>query len=124
MDEKLYTLMNWPEIEAIVYSEHDIPQQVLGQKVTDDGILIQGFLPDAVSMEVHVDTNKKIYPMERVDEAGFFAVLIPGKRKLKYHFHAVFEDETTYDYQDPYAFDPLIRQSDLDKFSEGIHYEI
>ena len=25
MDDKLYALMNWPEIEALIYSEHDIP---------------------------------------------------------------------------------------------------
>ena len=30
MDEKLYDLMNWPRIEAIVYSEEDQPQEILG----------------------------------------------------------------------------------------------
>ena len=30
MDKKLYDLMDWAEIEAIVYSEHDHPETVLG----------------------------------------------------------------------------------------------
>ena len=30
MDKKLYELMNWPRIEALVYSEEDEPQEILG----------------------------------------------------------------------------------------------
>ena len=32
MDEKLYSKMQWPEIEALVYSEHDRPRQILGPR--------------------------------------------------------------------------------------------
>ena len=30
MKDKLYKLMNWPEIEAIIYSEEDNPHRLLG----------------------------------------------------------------------------------------------
>ena len=30
MADKLYDLMNWPEIEAVVYSEADNPYNLLG----------------------------------------------------------------------------------------------
>ena len=30
MTEKLYKLMNWPEIEAVIYSEEDKPHRLLG----------------------------------------------------------------------------------------------
>ncbi len=43
--------------------------------------LIQTFAPDAVEMNVRVDGRKKLYPMEKMDEAGFFAVLLPGRKK-------------------------------------------
>lgn len=31
MKEKLYKLMNWPEIEAVIYSEEDNPHKLLGR---------------------------------------------------------------------------------------------
>ena len=47
MSEKLYEMMDWPEIEAVVYSEESEPKKLLGPRVTSEGILIQCFLPDA-----------------------------------------------------------------------------
>ena len=41
MSEKLYEMMDWPEIEAVVYSEESEPKKLLGPRVTPDGILIQ-----------------------------------------------------------------------------------
>ena len=29
MDNRLYELMNWPRIEALVYSEEDEPQEII-----------------------------------------------------------------------------------------------
>ena len=47
MNEKLYGYMNWPRIEAIVYGEETAPRDVMGPRITQDGVLIQGFFPDA-----------------------------------------------------------------------------
>ena len=41
MEEKLYDYMDWAEIEAVVYSEENHPRDILGPRVTEDGILIQ-----------------------------------------------------------------------------------
>ncbi len=68
MEEKLYSKMQWPEIEALVYSEHDRPRQILGQKVTEDGILITAFNPEAVDITVKNTKDDAQYPMEKVDE--------------------------------------------------------
>ena len=40
MYEKLYPYMQWPEIEALVYSEHNRPHNILGQHLVEDGLLI------------------------------------------------------------------------------------
>ena len=40
MDNRLYELMNWPRIEALVYSEEDEPQEILGPHKVEDGIFI------------------------------------------------------------------------------------
>ncbi len=45
MSDKLYELMDWPEIEAVVYSEEYAPREILGPHVTGDGVLVQCFFP-------------------------------------------------------------------------------
>lgn len=59
MDEKLYELMDWAGVEAIVYSEEDHPQNLLGAHVTEAGITIQGFFPGAATVVVRVEDGKK-----------------------------------------------------------------
>ena len=86
MGNRLYDLMDWPSIEGIVYSECDEPMELLGGRICKDGFLIQTFAPDAVEIDVRVDGRKKLYPMEKMDEAGFFAVLLPGRKKVSYTF--------------------------------------
>ena len=50
MDNKLYEMMDWEAVEGIVYSEEDHPHDILGAHVTEEGILIQTFLPTANSV--------------------------------------------------------------------------
>ncbi len=59
MEEKLYHLMDWAAIEAIVYSEEDNPHGLLGPHMTDEGVLVQAFLPTAVRVSVKVEGKKK-----------------------------------------------------------------
>ena len=84
MSDKLYEYMDWPEIEAVVYSEESEPRKILGPRVTENGILIQSFLPNAVNANVIVTKTKETYEMVMEDEAGYFAVLIPEKEIPKY----------------------------------------
>ena len=84
MDKNLYRLMNWPEIESIVYSECDKPHDLLGGHACECGFLIQAFKPKAVCVWVNVVENNILYEMEKVDEAGFFALLFPGTKVQNY----------------------------------------
>ena len=84
MDEKVYGYMDWPRIEAIVYGEETAPRDVMGPRITQDGVLIQGFFPDAE--EVSVISGKKTYVCEKEDEAGYFAVLLPVRKVPEYRF--------------------------------------
>ena len=58
MNNKLYNLMNWPDIEGIVYSDTDSPQKLLGGHVCEESFLIQTFNPHAVEMKVKIDIRK------------------------------------------------------------------
>ena len=61
MEDKLYELMDWAEIEAVVYSEENQPRDILGPHRTKDGIVIQGYFPDAVDAQIRLlDDGKKI----------------------------------------------------------------
>ena len=65
MNEKAYSYMDWPRIEAIVYAEEASPKDVMSPRLTPDGILIQGFFPGAEEATVLV--GNKEYPMEQED---------------------------------------------------------
>ena len=104
MGNRLYDLMDWPSIEGVVYSECDEPMELLGGRICKDGFIIQTFAPDAVEMNVRVDGRKKLYPMEKMDEAGFFAVLLPGRKKFSYTFvkEDIYGKKT--EYKDIYSY--------------------
>ena len=71
--------MDWAGIEAVVYSEADSPQEVLGPRVVEDGVLVGGFMPEAQGMTV-VTGNGKEYPM--VNEDHDIAVRDKGSVRL------------------------------------------
>ena len=124
MSDKLYELMDWPEIEAIVYSEESEPRRVLGPRVTEEGILIQCFLPGAVQAKILLTKEKQTYDMVMEDEAGFFAVLIPGNKIPKYKVEMQDGEGNKKQFYDPYAFDTKISLDEEQQFCAGICYEI
>ena len=92
MESKVYKYMDWPEIEAVVYAEEASPKDLMAPRLTADGILIQGFFPDAEKAEVLVD--KKAYEMEKQDDAGYFAAMIPGRKIPAYQYRITRGKET------------------------------
>ena len=64
MNKKLYKLMNWAEIEGIIYSESDEPHKVLGAHVSGGNIVIQAFFPEAEKVRIQPETGDKcFFPM-------------------------------------------------------------
>ena len=47
MENRLYDYMDWPAIEGIVYSDQASPKDIMGPRLTSDGLLVQGFFPGA-----------------------------------------------------------------------------
>lgn len=126
MEEKLYNLMNWPEIEAITYSEHDMPHTILGPHKTPDGILIHTYMPTAKSVAVLLTEKSQEVPIEmvRVDEMGFYSVLLPSKRIPKYKYRVVYENDVVHELYDPYSFSLCFNEQDEKRWSSGIHYNV
>lgn len=124
MEDVLYDLMDWAGIEAIVYSEEDQPQNILGPHITDRGLLIQAYLPTAKLVKVKLKKNGKEYTMT-MEEDGFYAVLIPNlKKTASYTFLVTYDNDTVMELYDPYSFGQVLTEADLSSFTKGIHYTI
>lgn len=119
MNGKVYNLMNWPEIEGITYCESDKPGELLGGHLVKEGFLIQIFRPDAVDVKVSVSGVNKKYTCDKVDEAGYFAVLIPGKKKVEYTVRVEDVKGRSTEYIDPYCFGTTLKKEDIKKFLSG-----
>ncbi len=127
MQKELYDLMDWAAMEGIVYSEEDQPQKVLGPHVTEHGVKIQCYLPGAAKVNVKVLPKGKVYEMEKEEDGdyeGFFSALIPGKKVPEYTYVITYNDGVEVEKRDPYAFENVITEEDIDKFANGIHYEV
>ena len=119
MDSKVYKYMDWPEIEAVVYGEEAAPRDLMAPRMTADGVLVQGFFPDADSVEVLVDT--KTYTMEKQDEAGYFAVMLP-MRKIPSYQYRITKSKEVRTVADPYAFPVQITEDEEKAFCAGVYY--
>lgn len=123
MNAKLYKLMNWARIEAIVYSEEDHPSEILGAQPVSGGTLIQTFQPYAESVSVKL-TDGRCIPMEVADEEGFFAALIKEKTGFSYCYQMKTKDGESLEVPEVYNFAPCITDRDAEKFSSGLHYTV
>ena len=85
MADKLYDMMDWAEIEAVQYSEEKYPRNILGPRVTPEGILIQCFFPEEEKVSLRTLSDRKLHAMTEED-GGYFAILLPGKKIPRYTF--------------------------------------
>ena len=123
MDNKLYKLMNWPRIEGIIYSEEDNPHEILGPHTAGKNVLFQTFWPGASGVSI-VETDGKKHKMEMVDEAGYFACLLPGKIPAGYEYEVSYPEKDTVMVKDAYKYHVELDNKDIEKFNAGIHYTV
>lgn len=116
MSKKLYDLMDWEAIEAIVYADEAHPKRVLGPREVRAGILIQCFFPGVD--QVALLGNGQTYEMTREDERGFFAALLPGGKIPDYRYR-IGEREV----EDPYRFESSIDGKMRAQFHAGLLYD-
>jgi 1,4-alpha-glucan branching enzyme len=92
------------------------------RKGKQSGLVVRALLDSVISCEV-VDTGASAkaisYPMERIDEAGFFEVWIPGRDFFKYQLRARRENGEIRQFSDPYSFLPTLGEQDIYFFNEG-----
>ncbi len=119
MEKKLYDLMDWAAIEAIVYSEEEHPEEILGAHKVRGGVLIQVFFPGAETVLVKKDTDGRLYPMEEADEEGFYAVLISARKLFSYSLLVKYADGTEKQVRDPYLYQNIWTEESFLEYSDG-----
>ncbi len=116
-----YPTIPYEEIDAIVGGYHGDPFSILGPHSYQDGVVIRAFLPLAESAEVML-SSKKIYPMERVKEDGFFEVFLPNfELPVGYLFRFGSYGGDLLLYEDPYSFPSTRTDFDEHLLAEGTH---
>ena len=124
MDNKLYKMMNWPEIESIIYSECDQPHDMLGKHNVNGGTLIQCFFPGAVSVLIKGDELKSDILMSLVDEEGFFAYWTSDRIFPDYLYEVCYKDGSIEQFPESYNYLPKLDKSNTDKFYAGLLYDM
>jgi len=119
MNNRMYKLMNWPAIEAVVYAESDNPSAVLGPHTSGNSTLYQVYVPDATEVRLQVPDEDKAIKMECVDEAGFFAVLKSGKAPAEYSYLAEFESGDVRKVEDAYRYEHKLPAKFIKDYMQG-----
>ena len=86
MENRLNAQMDWEKVEAVVYADTKYPFQILGPRMTENGVQICCMYPGAKSVSVKVKRSKEVYEMVRLDETGFFGVLVDKDKIFKYTY--------------------------------------
>ncbi len=124
--------MNWANIEEIIYSECDHPQDLLGPHPCTGGTLVQAFFPGASEVAVKWVPSVPLaeetaLTMEEADEEGYFAVIIPEKKVTHYTFAVTYEEvgkgkkinRKTVSVGDPYRHSQVLENKEIDDLLTG-----
>ena len=117
-------LVEATDLKRFLSLKHHDPHQILGPHLSDNGLVIRAFRPDAEELHVVIGTRRP-QAMSKIDAAGLFELFLPKTEKVpayrfRLHRHGG-EDETV---RDPYAFPPTVGELDLYLFGEGKHEKI
>jgi len=87
--------------------EHHDPFSVLGMHrlESENAMVVRAYLPNAKEIEVVELSKNNTYPMEKIDERGFFEVVIKDRNDFfKYNLRATDYVGNTFTFYDPYCF--------------------
>ncbi|MBR3040786.1 MAG: alpha amylase C-terminal domain-containing protein [Lachnospiraceae bacterium] len=108
MNKKQYALMNWEQIESIVYADCANPSTVLGLHTRKKEVILQAYFPESTKVfaNLYNEATKKTkkVEMELVDESGFYAAFLTKETFTSYTYTVEYANTQKCDIADPYAF--------------------
>ncbi|QLI82342.1 1,4-alpha-glucan branching protein GlgB [Chitinibacter fontanus] len=108
------------QIAAVCAGQHADPFSFLGMHQHEGQLQVRAWLPAASECSLlEVKTGKVLAQLERIDERGFFAVVVPRRKNhFAYRLRVTWHGETV-DIEDPYRFPPVLGDMDLWLLGEG-----
>lgn len=110
----------------IIHFNESRPFEILGPHLSADDrtIVINAYLPQAVSARIKIKGQRKKHEMKRMNEEGIFQITIEGFDELfSYKIIYVNEKNERHEIHDPYTFPLQLSDLDLHLLGEGNHYK-
>ena len=119
-----YTTISKEKMESIINADCHDPFSILGMHPweKEKGVCVRAFIPTAKKVKV-IDryNSQNSWPMNKVEERGFFELVLPGKDFFAYLLE-IEEEGGVRVTADPYSFLPLFSEFDLHLFNEGTYH--
>jgi len=118
------------DFDRIVHGDHHDPFSVLGMhQITYEGrqaLAVRVFAPETEKAAViEVDNQGQLHPMNRINGMGFYELVIfPSRDRFRYQIEFTDHFGQTRRTSDPYSFDRLLTDEDLQLFADGGHWRI
>ncbi|SFN11535.1 1,4-alpha-glucan branching enzyme [Formivibrio citricus] len=108
-------------ISAVCEGRHGDPFSILGLHKDGSRLAVRVFLPQASRCAVK-NGSGEIAVLERLDERGFFAGLLPACSGCLDYRLAVTWSDCELEIDDPYRFPPVLGEMDVWLLAEGTHH--
>ena len=115
-------------IRALIEARLPDPFALLGPHRGDAGTTIRAFHPGARAVHLRLRATGELRPMNRIDAAGVYEVLIPGSGGADrdasmpdYRLRITFPGSQVVEIDDPYRYGRVLTDFDLHLFGEGTH---
>jgi 1,4-alpha-glucan branching enzyme len=115
------TALDPSELHHFITLRHSDPHRILGPHLSEEGVIIRAFRPEAESVEVVVG-KKRPQLMAKTHAAGLFEIMLRDLTKVpSYRFKIHESGANVVTLRDPYSFSPILGDLDLHLFAEGRH---
>lgn len=111
-------------IDLTIRGMNKDPHSVLGMHIVDDRVIVRVFNPHSRSVVVKNLHNGRLYPMERIDDRGFYQLAADTRDMFPYTLVHTTTEGVVYTAYDPYSFLPTVSDYDTFLFGQGDHHRI
>ncbi|KQO37909.1 1,4-alpha-glucan branching protein GlgB [Pseudomonas chengduensis] len=113
--------MNQNRVQRLQRAEDGDPFSFLGPHAQGDETLVRVWLPGADAVELLASDGSPMGRMHCSDPQGLFELQLPQAQRYRLRIHW---PGSVQEMEDPYAFGPLLGDTDLYLFAEGNHRQL